>query len=111
MPLLSALLVAAAAVAAGYGVRLGLIEPPGFAWTCQSISPPWWCPLRAGAIATLRFGALGIAALVSGLIALLRGRRLVALAAVGLGGAGLVLYAPALSAGGALLGAMALLRR
>ncbi|HYN39296.1 MAG TPA: hypothetical protein VES39_08590 [Rhodospirillales bacterium] len=105
------LLLAAAVTAAAWAIRLGLVEPPGFAWACQSAAPPWWCPLRQIAVDGLRFGALGFAALGCGLVAVLRGGRGAALAAIGLGAAGLVLYAPEPAAGGALLGAMALLRR
>ena len=106
-----ALAIVAAVMAAAAIVRYGLIEPPHFAWACQSLDAPWWCPLRTGGVASLRFGALGIAALVCGLVALMRAGRRMAWAALGLGAAGLVLYAPELSAGGALLGAMVLLRR
>ena len=106
-----ALAIVAAAMAAAAIVRYGLIEPPHFAWACQSLEAPWWCPLRTGGVAGLRFGALGIAALVCGLFALMRPGPRMAWAALGLGAAGLVLYAPELSAGGALLGALVLLRR
>ena len=106
-----ALAIVAAAMAAAAIVRYGLIEPPHFAWACQSLEAPWWCPLRTGGVASLRFGALGIAALLCGLVALMRPGRRMAWAALGLGAAGLVLYAPELSAGGALMGALALLRR
>jgi hypothetical protein len=109
--LLYTLALVAAVVATAAIVRFGLIEPPRFSWACQTVDAPWWCPLRIAGIASLRFGVLGIAALVSGLVALLSCGRRMAWAALGLGAAGLVLYAPELSAGGALLGAMALLRR
>jgi hypothetical protein len=109
--LLYALTLVAAVVATASVVRFGLIEPPGFAWACQIADAPWWCPLRSAAIASLRFGVLGIAALASGLVALLSSGRRMAWAALGLGAAGLVLYGPEPAAGGALLGAMALLRR
>ena len=107
----SALLLAAAAVAVAYAVRLGLVEPPQTAWACQAVTPPWWCPLWMVAVESLRFGVIGFAALACGLMAALRGGRRLALAAVGLGAAGLVLYGPEPAAGGALLGALTLLRR
>ena len=109
--LLFTLALVAALVATASIVRFALIEPPHFAWACQSVDAPWWCPLRMAGIASLRFGALGIGALACGLVALLRSEHRMAWAALGLGAAGLVLYAPELSAGGALLGAMVLLRR
>ena len=95
----------------GYALRVGLVELPRLAWTCQSVAPAWWCPLRFAVVEGLRFGALGFAAFACGLVAILRGGRQTALVAIGLGAAGLVLYAPEPAAGGALLGAMALLRR
>lgn len=109
--LVVALLLAAGTLAIGYGVRVGLVELPQLAWTCQSVAPPWWCPLRFAVVEGLRFGVLGFAAFACGLMAILRGGRRLALLAIGLGSAGLVLYGPELAAGGALLGAMALLRR
>jgi hypothetical protein len=111
---LSALLAVVAALAAALAARFLLIEPPQFAWTCQSIEPPWWCPLRTGGIVFLRAGGLGLLALMAGAFALWRGQRRAArraaLLALGAGAAGLVLYGPEAAAGGALLGALAVVR-
>lgn len=105
---LCALGLAAAVAAAAFALRLLLIEPPAFAWACQIAEPPGWCPLRAGAILALRAGLLGVAALAIGLVALFRRHSGAALAAIGLGAAGLVLYAPEPASAGVLLGALAL---
>ncbi len=104
-------LLAAVAMAAAYGVRVGFVEYAPSAWTCQALAPPWWCPLRLAGVEGLRLGVLGFLALACGLGALFKRRRRLALAAVGLGAAGLILYVPEPAAGGALLGAMALLRQ
>lgn len=106
-----ALLLAAASMALAYAIRFGLVEPPQTAWACQAIAPPWWCPLWMAAVGSLRLGVIGFAALACGLVAIWRGGRRLALAAVCLGAAGLALYGPEPAAGGTLLGAMALLRR
>lgn len=109
--LAGALLLAAAAIAAAYGVRVGFVEYAPSAWACQALAPPWWCPLRLAGVEGLRLGIIGFLALACGLGALLKGNRRLALSAVGLGAAGLILYGPEPAAGGALLGAMALLRQ
>ncbi|MBL8666162.1 MAG: hypothetical protein JNM48_01735 [Rhodospirillales bacterium] len=105
------LLLATAAMAAAYGVRVGFVEYAPSAWACQAVAPPWWCPLRLVGVEGLRLGVVGFVALACGLGALFLGCRRLALAAVGFGAAGLALYVPEPAAGGALLGAMALLRR
>lgn len=103
--------IVAAAMGAAFALRILVIEPPEPAWACQSISPPWWCPLRLGGIEALRWGALGFVALAAGAFGLWRGCRRAALLALGCGAAGLVLYAAEPAAGGLLLGSLALLRR
>ena len=105
------MLLAAVALSLALLLRVHVIEPPEFAWVCQSATPPWWCPLRAGAILGLRAGIVGFLALACGLLALWRSGRRPALAAIALGAAGLVLYGPEPAAGGALLGALAIVRR
>lgn len=101
----------AAAVAAGWAIRVWGVEPPEPAWACQSPAPPWWCPLRTGAIAVLRANAVGFVALLAGLAAIWTGSGRAALTALVFGGAGLVLYGAEPASGGLLLGALALLRR
>lgn len=108
---LAGVLVAIASFGIALGLRFLLIEPPHFAWVCQAAAPPWWCPLRAGAILFLRAQGLGLIALGAGLLAMWRGSTPAALIAVACGTAGLVLYGPEASAGGVLLGAVAVARR
>ena len=108
---IAVVLLAAAVLGLALLLRIHVIEPPEFAWACQSATPPWWCPLRMGAIFALRAGAIGFLALACGGAALWRSSRGAALTAVALGAAGLVLYGPEPAAGGALLGALAIARR
>ncbi|MBK8174429.1 MAG: hypothetical protein IPK66_03850 [Rhodospirillales bacterium] len=104
-----ALVALAAALATA--LRLLVIEEPEFAWVCQSAAPPWWCPLRADMIALLQGGSLGFIALAVGLLAMARGCVTAARLALVTGTAGLVLYLPEPAAGGALMGALVMLRR
>jgi hypothetical protein len=108
---LRAALLSAGALGVAVALRFLVVEPPEFAWTCQSLTPPWWCPLRTAAIVALRAGAAGFLALALSLWAIVRRSRPAALAALAVGAAGLVLYVPEPAAGGVLLGALALLRR
>jgi hypothetical protein len=114
-PILSAAVVPTALTVAALSLallaRLFLIEPPEFGWACQGTVPPAWCPLRAAAIVAVRAGLPGFVALAAGLLALWRGSRTAALTALAAGAAGLALYLPEPAAAGALLGAVALLRR
>lgn len=113
-------LVAAGAIvlglAAGFAVRYLLVEAPELAWACGSLDKPWWCGLREGIIAALRWQGLGLLAAIMGAFALLRrplnsfaSGKLAGLAILS-GAAGLLLYAPELSAAGLLLGSLRLLR-
>lgn len=97
-----------AATVVAVALRVFVIEVPELAWACQVQAPPAWCPLRTGAILALRFGILGFAAVAVGITALYRPRPGMAYAAIGLGAAGLVLYAAEAASGGLLLGALAL---
>ena len=106
-----ATLMAVAALGLAAALRFLLVERPELTWACQSLAPPWWCPLRLAAIEVVRFGLFGFMALVAGLLALWRGRLLHALFAVTCGAAGLILYVPEPAAGGLLLGALAMVRR
>ena len=106
-----ATLMAVAAIGLAAALRFLLVERPELTWACQSLAPPWWCPLRLAAIEVVRFGLFGFMALVAGLLALWRGRLFHALFAVVCGAAGLILYVPEPAAGGLLLGALAMVRR
>jgi hypothetical protein len=103
--------LAAAALALASAVRFLLIEQPEYGWACQSLSPPWWCPLRMAGIGATRFGVFGFVALIAGALAASRRSLLAAQIAVASGAAGLILYVPEPAAGGVLLGALAIVRR
>ena len=105
-----ATLMAVAALGLAAALRFSLVERPELTWACQSLAPPWWCPLRLAAIEVVRFGLFGFMSLVAGLLALWRGL-FYALFAVVCGAAGLILYVPEPAAGGLLLGALAMVRR
>jgi hypothetical protein len=104
-------LMAVVALALAAALRFLLVEQPELTWACQSLTPPWWCPLRLAAIGTVRFGLFGFISLVAGLLALWRGGLFHALFAVVCGAAGLILYVPEPAAGGLLLGALSMVRR
>jgi hypothetical protein len=103
--------LAAVGLAAAAALRFLVIEQPEYGWACQSLSPPWWCPIRTAGIEVIRFGLFGFVALIAGALAVLRRSQLAAQLAVASGAAGLILYVPEPAAGGALLGALATLRR
>jgi hypothetical protein len=103
-------LIFAGGLAAGAVVRSVLIETPQLAWACSGAVHPWWCPLREGLILALRYQAMGALAALAGFAALFSGQWWAAALAVGLGGAGLLLYAPELAATGLLAGAFTRLR-
>jgi hypothetical protein len=101
----------AAALGLAAALRFLVIEQPQYGWACQSLAPPWWCPIRMAGIYAIRLGLFGFIALIAGALAVLRRRPLAAQLAVVLGAAGLILYVPEPAAGGALLGALAMVRR
>ena len=103
-------LIFAFGLAGGAAVRFAVIETPALAWACGGPTGPWWCPWREGLILMLRYQAIGALAALAGFAALFAGRRRAAKIAVGLGGGGLLLYAPELAAAGLLAGALARLR-
>ena len=101
---LGGVLAAAAAAVAGYAVRYSFVEPDRFGAACEG-GGPWWCPFRTGLIVVTQFGGIGWLALIAalaGLGALMAARvtaaRRLALAAMILGGAGMVLYNASFSA-------------
>ena len=104
-------MLAAAALGLAAALRFLVIEHPEYGWACQTLSPPWWCPIRMAGIAAIRLGLFGFIALIAGALAVLRRWPLAAQLAVASGAAGLVLYVPEPAAGGALLGALAMVRR
>jgi hypothetical protein len=100
-----ALVAALAAV-----VRYLLVEPAQIAHLCDSGAGPWWCGVRAVAIATFSHHALGYVALCLGVLATLIRVRAVAHAAALTGMAGLILYEFEYSAVALLLGLLVLVR-
>lgn len=106
-----AALMAVAAVGLAAALRFFVIEQPEYGWACQSLSPPWWCPLRMAGIGAIRYGVFGFVALIAGALAASRRSLLAAQIAVASGAAGLILYVPEPAAGGVLLGALAIVRR
>ena len=102
----AATLVGIAVAAAG--LRYGVVESPPLAFRCQeSLSVPWWCPLRQLLVELLVGNALGAISVVILAIAFLKKSRGWAIAAVASGIAGLLLLNPDWSAvafvGGVLL--------
>ncbi len=107
----SGIAAAALALAAAAIVRYALIEPVAIAHLCGAPEAPWWCAPRAAAAFVLDAGALGFGAIAAGAAAILTRSSAWALAAAGLGAAGLVLYAAVTGAVGFLLGLLVLARR
>ena len=103
-------LIFAFGIAAGFAVRFLIVETPALAWACGGAMHPWWCVWREALILALRYQAVGGLAAVSGFAALFGGWQRAAAIAVGIGGAGLLLYAPELAAAGVLAGALARVR-
>lgn len=85
--------------------RRWIVEPEVIGYACRA-GEHWWCPLRAGLIATFAHGGLGFASLAAGLASFATRRSWVAIAAVALGFAALVLYNYELGAAGLLLGTL-----
>src|SRR5512132_4593530 len=108
---LEAVVSAAATLALASALRFLFIERPEYGWACQSLSPPWWCPLRTAGIGAIRLGVFGFVSLIAGALAVSRRSLLAARIAVASGAAGLILYVPEPAAGGVLLGALAIVRR
>lgn len=109
-PLVVAAVSIAIAAAAAAAVRFLIVEPEEMAHLCSAAAAPWWCTMRAVIVAAFATDALAIAAVASGLLAIVTHRSGAALAAACLGVAGLVLYAVEAGAIGFLLGLLALAR-
>ncbi len=89
-------------------LRFLLVEPEAVAHLCGATAAPWWCTLRAAAIAAFASGALAVAAVGAGAAAIVTLRAGAGLAAACLGIAGLVLYSVEAGAVAFLLGLLAL---
>lgn len=110
-----ALAAAALAVGAGFAIRFLAIEVHEIGQICDPGTGPWWCVPRQAAvqaflIGRLGVGALGVAALLAGIGALVQGGRVAILIATALGGLGCVLYNADLAALGLVLALIAAAR-
>ncbi len=108
VPLLIALLVAAAASA---GLRYGLMESDLLHDLCASGADDWRCLVRGIAPQLFMQERVGLFALAVGVLALLLRQAFVARLAVVAGAAGLVLYSADFAAVGLLAGLLVLLAR
>lgn len=106
--------VVASAIAAGVtgaAVRYGVIEYKAAHNFCATAAVSWPCEVRTLVIVSLmNTPALGLLALVLGVIALFGDRRGLAIAAAVTGALGLILYNTELGACGLLLGALRAVR-
>ena len=108
-----------AIVAAGIAllVRFFAIEFTEIGQLCDPGTGPWWCVPRAATYQAFRIwqpvgiGALGLAALIGGLGALVQGGRLAQCLAAALGAFGCVLYNADLAAPGLVLALVAAARQ
>ena len=94
-PALTAVILAAVFGGIGYFLRYSWVEPEAIGNMCKSAAAVWWCPARTALIVTTEWNGLGYAATALAVLAVfLRPRPAVlsALAAMALGGMGLVLY-------------------
>jgi len=99
-PLPGAALAFATAIIA-YGVRYGFVEPEQLGAACEK-ARPWWCGPRTAFIVFTEWNGLGWASLALAALALVwlarrRDPTRLALAALAVGGAGLLLYNATLS--------------
>jgi hypothetical protein len=77
-------LVGALAFGASWQLRAIYIEPSSAALTCNATPHPGWCVIRFAILAAQHNALFGVAALVAGVAALLRGGPAAAVAAAGL---------------------------
>jgi hypothetical protein len=105
----AAVVVPLLVLALAFVLRRWVVEPEALGFACRA-GGPWWCPLRAGLIATFAEGALGAASLVTGLVSFASRRAWVPVLAASLGFAALTLYNYEFGAAGVLLGTLRLAR-
>ena len=109
-PFVSLTVAVAVAAALAASLRFLLIEPEGFAHLCSAAAAPWWCAPRAAAITVFSSGALSVAAVGVGVLAIVTRRPATGLSAACLGAACLALYSVEAGAVAFLLGLLALAR-
>lgn len=108
--LLGGVAAASAVLAAALAVRFIVIEGTA-AQACIAAAPPSWCAMRHSLVQFFRAEGFGYAALAAGLLAHFGGGRVMAVAALIVGAAGLVLYNTGLASVAVLLGLLRLVRR
>jgi hypothetical protein len=115
-PLAAALAASLVAAALALVVRLYVIEVHEIGQLCDPGTGPWWCGARQATYQAFRIwqpigiGALGAAALLSGIGALVQGGRWASGVAAFIGGLGCVLYNADLAALGLVLALVAAAR-
>lgn len=106
-----AILLVLLTVAAAMGLRYQVVEPAAVGLLCDPGTGPWWCALRAVAIGLFGSGLIGLASVVSGVLAHVLDRRWLALVALVAGAVGLVLYNADAAAAGFVIGLLRAVRR
>jgi hypothetical protein len=99
------------ALALALVTRYVWIESTEIGLTCSALPPPWWCEFRYQVIMVHQHDGWGLAALATGILALLTRWYPLALLSLMVGVIGLVLYNTGLAAVGLLAGLFPLIRR
>lgn len=105
------MILALAALGAGFYVRYGLIESTPTGLMCQGSDPAWFCAPRLWVIQFNFLNGWSWAALAGGTLAILFGWRPAIALGIAAGAAGLVLYNAGPAGFGFLLALMRLVRR
>lgn len=94
-PALTAVILTVVFAGIGYFLRYSWVEPEAIGNMCKSAAAVWWCPARTALIVTTEWNGLGYAATLLAILSLFAARRRsmsLAIAAMAVGGMGLVLY-------------------
>lgn len=94
-PALTAVILTVVFAGIGYFLRYSWVEPEAIGNMCKSAAAVWWCPARTALIVTTEWNGLGYAATLLAILSLFTARRRsmsLAIAAMAVGGMGLVLY-------------------
>lgn len=86
------LLVVSAAYGISWALRYYYVEPSSAALACNSLPHPNWCQIRFAILAGQHNSLFGVIATITGVAALLRGGRGLAIAAAGLAVVAIVNY-------------------
>jgi hypothetical protein len=98
-------------LAAAMALRYRVIEPSAVGLVCDPGTGPWWCGARAAVIVLFGSGLIGLASVVTGVLAHVLDRRWLATVALVAGSAGLVLYNADMAAAGFVVGLLRAVRR